>query len=266
MIANSSFSKIKKLADEISSDYNEKIIPLEKIGESEYLEIIYDNYEPGTFDGMTIFDDEDFYIHLNIDNGNRINSPRSRFTLAHEFGHYFIDTHRIGLKLGILEPHPSKIDRVQFDKIEREADYFASCLLMPEESFRKDVSQFKTFNFEVINHLAKEYNVSKTACAIRFSDIGNHPIKIVYAENGIIKWAKNSFDFPYYNFLSDKKVPDGMIMGDYFKDITSEIFKTGQIFAADCFLDNKKPIPSNLLFYEHCITHKNCALSIIWED
>ncbi|WP_312991415.1 ImmA/IrrE family metallo-endopeptidase [Chryseobacterium flavum] len=266
MIANSSFSKIKKIAEQISSEYNEKIIPLHEIAASEYLEIIYDHYEKGTFDGMTVYDNDEFYIHINIDNGNKIDSPRSRFTLAHEFGHYFIDTHRIGLKSGILEPHPSKIDRVQFRKIEQEADFFASCLLMPEEIFLKDISRFKNFSFEVIDFLSKEYNVSKTACSIRFADIGNHPIKIVYAENGLIKWSKNSVDFPYYKLSDEIYVPAGLLMGDYFKDVKTEIFKTEQIFARDCFLDERRAISPTRMFYEHCITHKNCALSIIWED
>jgi len=265
VIANSSFSKIKKLADQISSGYDEKIIPLEKIGESEYLEIIYDNYEPGTFDGMTIFDDEEFYIHLNIDNGNRINSPRSRFTLAHEFGHYFIDTHRIGLKLGILEPHPSKIDKVQYDKIEREADYFAACLLMPEENFCKDLRSRKKFNFDVIEDLSREYHVSKTAFALRFAEIGNYPIKVVFAENGIIKWQKNSEGFPFWKLLNNGKVPEGMIMGDFFKGDRTDAFRTAEILAGDCFEQVRKH-EARRVFYEHCLVHKNQALSIIWED
>lgn len=265
MIANSSLSKIKKLADQISSDYNEKIIPLEKIGDSEFLEIIYDKYEQGTFDGMTVFDDEEFYIHLNIDNGNKMNSPRSRFTLAHEFGHYFIDTHRIGLKLGILEPHPSKIDKVQFDKIEREADYFAACLLMPEESFCKDLRSRKKFSFDVIEQLSKEYNVSKIAFSLRFAEIGNHPIKVIFAENGIIKWQKNSAGFPFWKLLNNGKVPGGLIMGDYFNGNRNDTFKTSEIFAGDCFEQVRKD-EDRRVFYEHCLVYNNQALSIIWED
>ena len=103
MIDSSSLSKIKKLAGSISGNFNtEKIIPLHLIAESEDIEVFYDHYDKGTFDGMTVYDDNEFYIHINIDNHNRFNSPRSRFTLAHELGHYFIDTHRVGLKLGIL--------------------------------------------------------------------------------------------------------------------------------------------------------------------
>ena len=105
MILNNSLSKIKKLADDISSYYSDKITSLELIAEYEGLEIFYDSYEIGTFDGMTIYDDGVFYIHINNDNGNKKGSGRSRFTLAHELGHYFIDSHRVVEISVILTTH-----------------------------------------------------------------------------------------------------------------------------------------------------------------
>ena len=265
MINNSSKLHIKTLAEFIALQYKEKITPLDKIIVDEDLSVFYDNYERGTFDGMTIFDDENFYIHLNIDNGNKINSERGRFTLGHELGHYFIDNHRIGLKKGLLEAHPSKIGQKQFYEIEREADYFASCLLMPEERFKKDILR-KKFNFGLIDFLCNEYKVSRTACAFRFAEIGNHPIMIIYAENGIIKWNYCSDDFPFKYFINGNIVPKDIVMGEYFnKSSKSDIFKTEEIWAIDCF-NYVKDSDVNRKFYEHCIPHKNCALSIIWED
>ena len=264
MIQSSSKSKIKKLAEFIAMQYEEKVTPLEKIVEAEGLRVYFDNYDKGTFDGMTIYEKEKFYIHINIDNGNRIDSARGRFTLAHELGHYIIDTHRIGLMMGLLEPHHSNTNQKQFNEIEREADYFASCLLMPEKRFQKDIYR-KKFCFDLINSLSKEYNVSITACAFRFAQIGSHPIMIIYAESGIIKWVYNSDDFPYKYLLNNKRISNSFVMGEYFNNTATEISKTAQIWAIDCF-DYIKSEDSNKKFYEHCITHKNSALSIIWED
>lgn len=264
MIKNSSKSKIKKLAEFIAFQYDEKVTPLEKIVEAEGLRVYFDNYEKGTFDGMTIYEKEKFYIHINIDNGNRIDSARGRFTLAHELGHYIIDTHRIGLMMGLLEPHHSTINQKQFYEIEREADYFASCLLMPEKRFQKDFYR-KKFCFDLINSLSKEYNVSITACAFRFAQIGSHPIMIIYAESGIIKWVYNSDDFPYKYLLNSKKISNSFVMGEYFSNTATEISKTAQIWAINCF-DYVKSEDVNKKFYEHCISYKNSALSIIWED
>lgn len=265
MIISNSNCNIKKIAEYIALQYDEKATPLEKIVDEEELDVFYDNYEKDTFDGMTIFDNGRFYIHLNIDKGNRINSDRGRFTLAHELGHYFIDNHRIGLKKGILQPHPSLTNQAQFTAIEREADYFASCLLMPEERFVKDVG-CKKFNFSVIDYLRDLYKVSRTACALRFADIGTHPIMVVYAENNNIKWKYSSNDFPFKSLINDKIVPRNTVMGEYFnKKNTSDIFKTEQVWAIDCFkFVNNDDLQR--MFYEHCITYRGSALSLYWED
>lgn len=265
MINNTPLQHIKDLAEFIALEYNDKITPIHQIAEKEDLELFYDAYDPGTFDGMTVYADESFYVHLNTDNGNRLDSERGRFTLAHELGHYFIDAHRIGLQSGLLEPHPSKIGRKQFNSIEREADYFASCLLMPESRFTKDVLK-KKFNFQLIDYLCKEYKVSRTACAFRFAEIGSHPIIIVFAENGTVKWTKYSDDFPFKYLLNGNEVPQDTVMGEYFhKNNLSDVFKTEQVWAMDWF-NYVKEDDSNRKFFEHCITHKNSALSIIWED
>ena len=114
MIAKKNRLKIKKLAEYIALQFDEKITPLERIVADENLDVFYDNYESYTFDGMTIYDNGKFYIHINTYNGNRVDTDRGRFTLAHELGHYFIDTHRIGLKNGLLEPHPSLTNKAQY--------------------------------------------------------------------------------------------------------------------------------------------------------
>lgn len=257
--------KIKRLADYIALQFNEKATPLDKIIDDEELDVFYDNYEIDTFDGMTIFDNGEFYIHLNIDKQNYPNSERGRFTLAHELGHYFIDSHRIGLKNGLLRPHPSYTNKANFISIEREADYFAACLLMPEERFRKDIGNRK-FGIDVIDFLRTEYKVSRTACALRFADIGNYPLLVVYAENNIIKWSYSSEDFPYKWLLYDKTVPPNTVMGDYFNNKhVQEVFKTEQVWAIDCF-NYVRNEDLQRKFYEHCITHKKSALSLFWED
>jgi Zn-dependent peptidase ImmA (M78 family) len=264
MMTNNS-SKVKRLAEYIALQFDEKITPLEKILEDEELDLFYDNYESDTFDGMTMFDNGKFYIHLNIDKQNFPGSDRGRFTLAHELGHYFIDAHRIGLKSGLLEPHPSQTNQNQYYTIEREADYFASCLLMPESRFRKDTEK-KKFNFDVIDFLRTEYKVSTTACALRFADFGNHPIMVVYAENNLIKWFHPSDDFPFKWLINDKIVPRKTVMGEYFyQKKTDDIKKTATVWAMDWFNYVEKR-DSQRKFYEYCFKNEISALSVIWED
>jgi len=257
-------SKIKKLAESIALLYEDEATPLEKIIEDEDLDVFYDNYERNTFDGMTVYDEGYFYIHINIDRGNIMGSDRGRFTLAHELGHYYIENHRIGLKKGLLKPHPSICNNEQYYLIEREADYFASCLLMPELRFCKDINNRK-FEFSIIEDLRYKYKVSRTACLLRFADIGNQPIMVLYAENNRIKWKYNSKDFPFKYFIYDDLVPKHTVMEDYFKGHKDDIFKTEVINAIECFKYVKEE-DIGRHFYEHCISYKNKALSVFWED
>ena len=261
-ISNTSKKIIKDLAEFIATEYDEIVTPLDKIVESENLPVFFDDYG-NAFDGIIIYD-SGFYIHINTKRHNKPESQRGRFTLAHELGHYFIDNHRHGLQSGVLEPHPSKNNENKHQKIEREADYFASCLLMPEERFVKDCFKHK-FNFSIIEELSKKYNVSLTACAIRFADIGNHPIMIVYCENNVVKWKWNSIDFPFkYLAENNGKVPEDTLVGEYFKSGEGKK-KTEQLWAGDwfkCYYHEDE----NRRFYEHFIPFKNKGLSVIWED
>src|SRR5690606_30486456 len=138
-------AQISKLAEYIAYEFSDKNLTLlDKIAKFESVPIHYDNYEDA-FDGMLLYDTDnrDFHIHINIDNGNKQNSKRGRFTLAHELGHFFLDEHRLGLKYGLLEPHASFHNINHKTLIELEADYFASCLLMPKNKFKNFSAEYK---------------------------------------------------------------------------------------------------------------------------
>jgi hypothetical protein len=135
---------------------------------------------------------------------------------------------------------------------------------MPEERFSKDFYR-KKFSIELIDFLKDEYNVSRTACAIRFADIGNHDIMIIYGENGEICWKYCSAQFPYQYLLYKNKVAANTVMGEYFVDITDSLFKKEEIWAVDVF-NYVKDDDIHKKFFEHCITYMNKALSIIWEE
>lgn len=265
-INSTSLVEIKELAEFIALEYDSVVTPLEKIAENENLKIIYDNYGSSSFDGMTVFDNSEFFIHLNSEMGNFPNSHRGRFTLAHELGHYFIDTHRIGLINGILSSHPTLLNQNSISRIEKEADYFASCLLMPEKTLVKLVEK-RDFSFKILEDISMTFNVSTIAAAIRFSQLGNHPIMIVYAENGIIKWKTCSDDFPYkLTLLEDDNIPENTVLGEYFKlKNVEDTRSTEEVYAIDWFRYVSKD-DSERCFNEYCLPFENKAISIIWEE
>lgn len=257
-------NQIKELAEFLALEHDETITPLGLILEQEELLVFYDDY--GTyFDGTLIYDDG-FYVHINTKLGNKPETRRGRFTLAHELGHYFIDSHRLALKKGYMQPHPSRYNKNKHQIIEREADYFASCLLMPERKFRVDCEFFRSFEYSIIESLSGKYNVSITACAIRFADIGTHPIMVVYMEDNKIRWKWKSSDFPFW-YLADGRnnVPEDSLAGQYFRNGMKGEKRKEELWVIDWF-DGIGDDNLNCKIYEQIIPYKNKVLSIVWKS
>lgn len=250
------------LAESIASIYDATATPLSKILEEEEIPYIEDDYGNG-FDGMTVYDDK-FYIHLNTARKNFISSPRGRFTLAHELGHCLIEKHRLGLMNGILKPHPSKSNQSFHIKIEREADYFASCLLMPKKKLQKEC-EGQIFDFSLIEKISKKFQVSLTAAALRFTQVGNHSIMVVYSKGDKISWFWPSNDFPFkWLRYGKEKVPINSQMNDFLKD-KEKSYEKSVVYAQDWF-DIKKSEDFNREFFERCIYGPEGVISILWEE
>lgn len=121
-------------------------------------------------------------------NDNITNDGRRNFTIAHELGHYFL-CHE--LKNGQCFDADILEDGTAVDAIEREANYFASCLLMPESKVRSaflsmlqhsrkaKVKNFLNVRNDVTwgvwcgigSELKKRYGVSEAALRYRLSSL-----------------------------------------------------------------------------------------------
>lgn len=259
----------QSIAESIASLYSIPI-PLHEIVEEEGISVIYDDYGMDTFDGMTWYEPEQdcFFIHINMERGNKRDNSKGRFTLAHELGHYFIDHHRLALKSGKMKPHIHIYDPFGRNEewiIEREADNFAANLLMPRSLFIEDVKG-RGFSGLLIQSLSEKYNVSFSASAIRYMNLNLTPIMLVYAVDGKIKWQLRSEDFPFYRMrYGTSKVPENTVMGDYFYKGDSSCVRQDEIvFAGECF-NTYNENQNGLQFYEYCIPYKNHAFSMFWE-
>jgi Zn-dependent peptidase ImmA (M78 family) len=254
-------NQIKELAEFLALEYSETITPLNKIAHLEEVPIFYDDYG-NAFDGTLVYDNG-YYIHMNTALGNTSEKERGRFTLAHELGHYFIDSHRNALKEGLIEPHPSRYNKNKHQIIEREADFFASCILMPEKRFRLDCERYRRFDYSIIEDLSKKCHVSITACAIRFADIGTHPIMVVYMEDNHIKWRWQSKELQFLTMPDGRvNVPQDSLAGQYFRTGFGQK-RTEELWYIDWFED-KNDNHLNCKVFEQVIPYKNKALSIVW--
>ena len=246
---------------------------LDAIVEDEMLNVFYDDYGNNTFDGLTMFEPttDEFYIHINTAKGNRHDNSKGRFTLGHELAHYLLPHHRLALMRGTMRPHGSinyLIDSKSW-KIEREADGFASSLLMPDSSFRTYIKG-KKFNFQLLQEIADVYKVSLSAAALRFVEIGNHPIVVVYGVDKKIRWVRRSEDFSFwrlrYGNEKDCRIPDNTVIGEYFYKNDDSCCKSQEmVYAKDCF-DTYREEDNMREFFEWCVPFKNRAISVFWEE
>lgn len=116
-----------------------------------------------------------------------------RFTVAHELGHYFLPGHADHLFGAGQSLHASRSGFISGDRFERQADHFASALLMPESQFRREINKAGQ-GFHAIEHLAKLFQTSITATAIRYAKFTDDAVAIIVSSGRTVD----------YCFMSDR--------------------------------------------------------------
>ena len=111
-----------------------------------------------------------------------------RFTVAHELGHYFLPGHPAKLFPNGDGIHPSRSGFISGDPLERQADYFASALLMPERLFKSALRR-SGLGFTAIKKLVETCNTSVTATAIRYAKFADDPVAIVVSSGSQIDYC-----------------------------------------------------------------------------
>ncbi|WP_454766114.1 ImmA/IrrE family metallo-endopeptidase [Cupriavidus campinensis] len=120
---------------------------------------------------------------------------RANFTIGHEFGHYVL--HR-SLEDAFRCSQSATLG-LEAKKIEREADLFASYLLMPNDDFREQVKD-KHITLDVLAHCASRYGVSLTAAILKWIDFTERSAIVVFAREGILHWWRASSSAKRYGF------------------------------------------------------------------
>lgn len=123
-------------------------------------------------------------------NGAIDNDGRKHFTIAHELGHYFL-SHQLKQNAFYCSKNEIVEEGTWREPIEQEANYFASCLLMPEQKVKpaflhilansrksvfKDFLHVKndyTFGIWILirDELMKRYGVSEAALRYRLQQL-----------------------------------------------------------------------------------------------
>lgn len=175
---------LSDLAEEVASRQALPVVPqvlLQSLG----ITSSFNDYGDA-FDGMLECRSGLFHVYCNLARVESADSPRARFTLAHELGHYFIDEHRNALASGAAAAHPSFCDYQSPEMVEVEADCFASSLLMPWQRFSRSAKKAAAGLNGVIE-LAKQFSTSISATALRYLRFTDAAPSI------IVKWNRDGF-------------------------------------------------------------------------
>ena len=99
-----------------------------------------------------------------------------RFTKGHEVGHWVL---HVTNPEGSTPPLDAGVDGERVfcrddseDWTERQADWFAAGLLMPEPHLKQAVSQHRRMTWSTIERLSEEFDVSKEAMKVRLERLG----------------------------------------------------------------------------------------------
>jgi hypothetical protein len=115
-------------------------------------------------------------FNTKYDRGGGVHHPRTRFSIAHELGHYYVDAHRTHL-LGGGAPHGSKGEFVVDNIAEREADAFAAALLLPTKDVRPIVNRGR-FSLATVETVAETFHVSRVSAALRAVNLCDFPAAV----------------------------------------------------------------------------------------
>lgn len=139
---------------------------------------------------------------------------RKRFTLAHEMGHYFNERELRNNSFykctfaDIFSFKPPK-------EYENDANEFAAELLMHKPWFGKYISERK-IDLNLIKDIASEFNVSLTAAAIRYANIGKYPAAVIMSKNGKVEWSCINNYFPFKWIPKGYRVREESAAYDFF--------------------------------------------------
>lgn len=112
--------------------------------------------------------------------------PRTRFTIGHELGHYFLDRHRAYL-MRRESAHLSKGEFLSDIVVEKEADSFAASILMPTKLARPIINSAE-LSVGRLSGIADRFNVSLVSAAFRSVSLSDFPCGVAGIRGGRVAW------------------------------------------------------------------------------
>ena len=202
--------QIEVLADEVVAAFGLTTpIDLERIAREEGIELAEGDYGEEFHGRIEYLAEVGAFVvyHPCIVTGQY--PSRVRFSIAHEFGHFYIPHHRDILLKG--QAHYSQEGFRSKNMVERQADTFAAALLIPTKILKERMGRRGFLSLAQILALAEECRASVQATAFRYTRFTKEPHLALVSENGKVLYGFASEQARFWGFgsLRDIPVPDG---------------------------------------------------------
>ncbi len=213
------------------------------------------------FEGLIVCSSGRFTMFFNQSPTRPFVIGRQRFSLAHELGHYHIPDHRKELMSGTIMTSNPESGIPTDPYIEKEANHFAACLLMPSAWFAEDVAG-KQFSISLLTQLADFYEVSLLSAINRFATLASDPILILQSHNGKIAtqpFDKCHNDFPHHKILTENKhyLPANSLSAEISKANTPAGPSSRHLKVSDWFKLSDDSQHQNTPLIETCYRHES---------
>lgn len=137
---------------------------------------------------------------------------RERYSIGHELGHW--EMHR-GRSFRCRVDDPDR--NFSSDKVlEKEADGYSAHLLMPSFMFEPAVKAIGDPGFQELDELARGFETSALATAMRLADIDALPVILACFTTTGLRWSKPAAHVPRRWFLR-QQLDDDSFAFDYFQ-------------------------------------------------
>lgn len=250
-----------KTAEQLISKYciqNHRELNLEEIANAEML-IIEEVLLNGLL-GRILYNDEIGLIQ--VDKSIK-NEGLKRFTIAHEMGHFFLSKNsqinKHGCSYNSLGSYSENKDH------EAEANRFAAELLMHKPWFIKFTNNIPVC-LDLIKLISQEFNVSLTAAAIRYAEIGQYPIAVIMSKDNAVQWSFINGNFPYKYLPVGRQVSRDSNAHNCFNNIETATDED-LILAASWFSEALGSNKSKYLYEQSVsIPVTKSVLTLLWES
>ena len=160
------YPQIQKRAEELFAQHGSEI-PVQVVAIAKSLNLrIFTIRMPefiGSLPSGVLAETEDYSWSIFLKNTDSL--TRQRFTIAHELGHFLL--HRGQPFVDAFVAGETFYRSDEDNEVEKEANYFAACLLMPAVEVKKSWPKFSD-----PGELAKHFQVSEVSMTFRLKNLG----------------------------------------------------------------------------------------------